>query len=400
MRARPSHTVQAMATALQEASRAKPRKGHRERLSPDRERALVGAAAKGDQAARDELVESFMPLIGSVARSYRDAPSVDRTELLQEGVVGLLRAVPRYDCELGTPFWAYASWWVRQAMQQLVSELTRPFVLSDRALRRLARIKDARRAYLRRCGREPSAGELADATGFTRDQIDSLLVAERIPRGFEEPLGAEPGGSSTVGELVPDPAAQDDFGRVGDRFDVERLRELSTLLGERELRIVSAHYGIGGPAQTLREIAGGFGLSVERVRQIEERALGRLHDAFEDPDAGRRRPGALRELPAGDDAHELREHLRRVLDEEQVADRRAADMVIAAHEVAACVWQDGRRPERVRFGQIDGSLVCEIRDQGQGLRRKHNLGLWMASRLGARIEEHTSPAGHMVRVWI
>ena len=227
----------------------------RHRLSPERERALVSAAASGDQAASDQLVESFTPLIASVARTYRGRTSVDRAELLQEGVVGLLRAAERFDPGRETPFWAYASWWVRQAMQQHVAEMTRPIVLSDRALRRLARIKDARRASLSRCGREPSSADLVAATGSTRKQVDSLLVAERAPRGFDEPLNAEQGGSATVGELVSDPAAQDDFLKVVDRIEVDELHKLTRLLAERERGIVSAHYGLDCPAQTLREIA-------------------------------------------------------------------------------------------------------------------------------------------------
>jgi RNA polymerase primary sigma factor len=325
---------------------------------------------------------------------------VDRAELLQEGVVGLLRAAQRFDPDRETPFWAYASWWVRQAMQQLVAEMTRPIVLSDRALRRLARIKDARRASLSRCGREPSPADLVAATGSTREQVDNLLVAERAPRGFDEPLSAEQGGSATLGELVSDPAAQDAFLHVVDRIEVEELHTLTRLLGERERGIVSAHYGLGCRAQTLREIAGRLGVSVERVRQLEERALARLRDAFEHPDPEPERTPELTELPAGDHPHELRQRLGRALATERVAEAEAMDMLIAAHEVAACVWADGGHPELVRIGQVGGRLVCEIVDRGSGFKRKRRLGLWIARRLSTRIEEDTSPAGHTVRLCI
>src|ERR1700739_3298591 len=122
---------------------------------------LISAARPGSPLARARLVESFMPLIGGVARIYRQAPGVERSELVQEGVAGLLRALERYDAELGTPFWAYASWWVRQAMQQLVAELSRPVVLSDRALRQLAQIREARGVFVRVHARDPSLKELA-----------------------------------------------------------------------------------------------------------------------------------------------------------------------------------------------------------------------------------------------
>ena len=165
----------------------------RPRLSPASERELVRAAKAGDREARDRLIEAFMPLVGGVARIYRGSPTVDRSELMQEGVVGLLRALSRYDLGQGTPFWAYASWWVRQAMQQLVSELTRPVVLSDRAARQLARVKDARREHLQARGREPSLAELADGAHLPRRQVENLVVAERSPRGLEESVKGDEG---------------------------------------------------------------------------------------------------------------------------------------------------------------------------------------------------------------
>jgi RNA polymerase sigma factor (sigma-70 family) len=258
----------------------------RPRLSPARERELVRAAQAGDQHARDELIESCMPLVGGVARIYRSSPAVDRVELMQEGVVGLLRAIKRYDLTLGTPFWAYASWWVRQAMQQLVSEVSRSVVLSDRAARQLARVRNARREHLQACGKEPSLGELADESQLPRRQVEKLIVAERSPRGLEEPITAEEGHVGTFGELVADPRAQDAFERVPQRLDVQRMLRLLQDLSEREQTILHGRFGFDGEEQTLRELADTLGVSAERVRQIEERALSRLRDAVEGTPSG------------------------------------------------------------------------------------------------------------------
>ena len=126
--------------------------------SREGEIALVLAAQARPGPDRDRLVRAYLPLIGSVARTYVGTGNIERRELMQEGIVGLLRALQRFDPAFGASLWAYASWWVRQAMQQLVSELTRPVVLSDRAVRQLARIKDARRDLVQANGGEPDGG--------------------------------------------------------------------------------------------------------------------------------------------------------------------------------------------------------------------------------------------------
>ena len=255
------------------------------------------------------------------------------------------------------------------------------------------------------------------ATGSTRGQVDSLLVAERAPRGFDEPLSAEQGGSATLGELVSDPAAQDDFLHVVDRIEVEELHKLTGLLGERERGIVSAHYGLGCPAQTLREIAGRLGVSVERVRQLEERALARLRDAFEHPEAEPERAPELRELPPGDHPHELCQHLGRALATEHVAEAEAMDMLIAAHEVAACVWggwrpsgdgadRSGRRQARVRdlrprlwlqaeaqIGAVDRAQAQYADRRGHLPCRSHGQALDLATRHGSLSIQRTWPLG-------
>ena len=247
-------------------------------LPPGQERVLVRAAEQGDANARARLVEAFMPAIAGVARIYRSAPAVDRGELMQEGVVGVLKALERYDPKRGTPFWGYASWWVRQAMQQLVAEVTGPVVLSDRALRQLARVKDARRTHLQSSGHEPSTAELAETTGLSREQVENLVAVERTPRALEEPIGDGGEADAVFGDLLADPDAEDEYERVDRRLEIEDMRELPNDLCERERVIIRARFGLDGSEQTLREVAGTLHLSAERVRQIEEAALEKLRD--------------------------------------------------------------------------------------------------------------------------
>jgi RNA polymerase sigma factor (sigma-70 family) len=250
--------------------------GERPRLPVGVEARLVEAARAGDRQAREELVEAFLPLIAGVARVYRSSGAITRTELMQEGVVGLLRALERFDPALGVPFWGYATWWVRQAMQQLIAELTRPMVLSDRALRHLAQLKRAHAEFLREHGRQPTASELAAATGLATVQVDELLALERPPRSIEEPISGSEGELGVFGELLVDPLAQDAYEQLLDRSEVEQVRALLGSLGDRERMILRARYGLDGPQQSLREVGEGIGLSAERVRQIENRALAKL----------------------------------------------------------------------------------------------------------------------------
>jgi RNA polymerase sigma factor (sigma-70 family) len=239
----------------------------------------VLAAKAREPDAREALIDAFMPLTASVARIYRGSASVDRVELMQEGVVGLLRALERYDPAHGTPFWAYASWWVRQAMQQVVAELSRPVVLSDRALRHLARLKDVHREYLTAHGAEPTLQDLAYVSGLTVDQVHSLFAAERPARGLEEPIGGEDGGTGTFGDLIRDERAQEAYDEATMRFGIDQLPQLLCELSERETVIVRARYGLDGHERTLRELGTSLGVSAERVRQIEQSALEKMRAA-------------------------------------------------------------------------------------------------------------------------
>src|ERR1700749_975276 len=161
-------------------------------------------------------------------------------------------------------------------MQQLIAELTRPMVLSDRALRQLSQLKRAHGEYLAAHGREPSANELADRTGLSQAQVGEMLALGPVPESMDEPTQGAGGELGAFGELLADPLASDAYEELLDHSEIEQIRALLGSLNDRERMILRARYGLDGSEESLRDIGERIGLSGERVRQIEQRALGKL----------------------------------------------------------------------------------------------------------------------------
>jgi RNA polymerase sigma factor (sigma-70 family) len=254
--------------------------GQAHRLTQEHERDLLIATQAGDANACRKLVVAFLPAIAGLADHYPTGSGVERQELVDAGVTGLLIAARRYDAGLDTPVWAYASFSVRKAMQELVAEVTRPVALSDRATRSLARLKAVRREHMRTKGAEPTSAELVTSTGFTLAQLASLQMVERRPRAMEEPINADEATAATVGDTIADPVAEQAYDQVLDSIEIRELRVLTDQLEGRERVVIRAHYGLGEPAQTLNQIGAALGLTAERARQIEVSALDKLRGAL------------------------------------------------------------------------------------------------------------------------
>jgi len=238
--------------------------------------ALAVAAVRGDARAREELIERFVPLVCRIAADYR-VEGLEYADLVQEGLVGVLRALQRYDPGRGAPFGVYASWWIRQGLQELRSDFMRPLRLPPRALRQLAELKSEHSRFYAAERREPTLNELAERTGIDRRQIDALVRADAQARLLSEPVEGTEGEVGVLGDLVEDPLSADVFERVLDSIAGEQVRRLLGGLSERERAIVVARFGFDGRRpQRLEEIGARLGVSAERVRQLEERALAKL----------------------------------------------------------------------------------------------------------------------------
>jgi RNA polymerase sigma factor (sigma-70 family) len=236
---------------------------------------LVRRAQAGDQQAREELIERLLPLVSSIAGAYRTS-GLERADLVQEGCVGILRALQRFDPDRGVPFPVYAALWIRQALQELRSDFIRPLRVPPKALRQLAQLKSAHYRIHADEHRDATLAELADSTEIDLDQVEALLRADASTRSIDEPVGGLEGELGTLGDLLEDPLSADQYEEALDSIAGRQLRALLGHLSERERDIIDARFGFERPAEKLTTIGSRLGISAERVRQIEERALTKM----------------------------------------------------------------------------------------------------------------------------
>jgi RNA polymerase primary sigma factor len=243
-------------------------------LTPERRLELERVAVDGAWTRR-RLVECNLRLVVSVARKYigRGLPFLD---LVQEGNLGLDRAVDKYDWRKGFRFSTYAYWWIRQSVSRAVAEQARTIRLPVHVGEFLSSIARAQRELASRLGREPSLAEVAEYLELPVGRVEETLRAAKLPISLETPVGED--GETSVGDLVPDAEAVD-LQAAAERSDLARRLDdaLGAALTEREQAVLRLRFGLGGgEAQALGDIGQELGISRERVRQIEAEALRKL----------------------------------------------------------------------------------------------------------------------------
>jgi RNA polymerase primary sigma factor len=247
-------------------------------VSGDEADVLARRAQAGDEAAREELIRRLLPLVHATARRYR-TEGLEQADLLQEGIVGLLRALQRFDHERGVPFAAFATWWIRQSLQEARSDFMRPLRLPPKALRQLSQLKSEHQRIYQGERRSAKVAELAERTNIELEQAEALLLADARERRLDEPIGTTDAELGTLGDLLEDPLSAAAYEDVVDAVAGKQLRALLSRLTDREREVVGARFGFDAPAEKLSEVGERLGLSAERVRQIEERALAKLRSA-------------------------------------------------------------------------------------------------------------------------
>jgi RNA polymerase primary sigma factor len=245
-------------------------------LTREEERELARRKDEGDELAKRKLIESNLRLVMAITRNYTKA-SVPLLDLIQEGNLGLIRAVEKFDYKLGYKLSTYATWWIRQAITRALADQGRTIRLPVHVADQVRRLLRARRQLAQKLNREPSLAELARETQQSEERVRELLELVETPVSLETPVGD---GESLYGDLIEDVHSLAPHEQSAEQARGRELAGALEQLNPRMRRVLSLRFGLDGePPQTLEEVGTQLGITRERVRQLETRALRELRQA-------------------------------------------------------------------------------------------------------------------------
>src|SRR5436305_10941003 len=279
------HSFAAEGSAAEHAPAADPLKlyvrqiGGGALLTREEERELARRKDEGDENAKRQLIESNLRLVMAITRNYTKA-SVPLLDLIQEGNLGLIRAVEKFDYRLGYKLSTYATWWIRQAITRALADQGRTIRLPVHVADQVRRLLRARRQLAQKLNREPTLVELAKEATLSEEKVRDLLELVEDPVSLDVPVGD---GDSVYGDMIEDVHSDQPEAQTARNLRHRELARALATLNPRMRHVLALRFGLdGGTPQTLEEVGSELGVTRERVRQLESRALRELRLAAPD----------------------------------------------------------------------------------------------------------------------
>ena len=242
-------------------------------LTRDEERDLARRKDEGDEAAKRKLIESNLRLVMSITRNYTKA-GVPLLDLIQEGNLGLIRAVEKFDYRMGFKLSTYATWWIRQSITRALADQGRTIRLPVHVAEQVRRVMRSRRVLAQKMNRDPTVEELAKESGFTEKRVQELIDLVEDPVSLETPVGD---GESLYGDLIEDLQTERPDVTTATNLRKVELQAALARLNPRMRHVLALRFGLhDADPKTLEEVGAGLGITRERVRQLESRALREL----------------------------------------------------------------------------------------------------------------------------